>query len=96
MAPDMYSGWGIRTLSSSERAYSPIGYHLGTVWPHDNALIVAGLRRNGLAFSLQGASHQACSSAARSGRGRFGLGWPRRLGAGQRCPGLPCWPLRWA
>ncbi|MGO9179658.1 MAG: glycogen debranching N-terminal domain-containing protein [Candidatus Limnocylindrales bacterium] len=48
MAPDMFSGWGIRTLSSKERRYNPIGYHLGTVWPHDNALIGAGFRRYGL------------------------------------------------
>jgi glycogen debranching enzyme len=44
---DAFSGWGIRTLSTRERRYSPIGYHLGTVWPHDNSLIVAGLRRYG-------------------------------------------------
>lgn len=49
MAEDMYSGWGIRTLSSHERAYNPVGYHLGTVWPHDNSLIAAGLRRHGFA-----------------------------------------------
>ncbi|HYY16543.1 MAG TPA: amylo-alpha-1,6-glucosidase, partial [Gammaproteobacteria bacterium] len=47
MAEDMFSGWGIRTLSTKERRYSPIGYHLGTVWPHDNALIAAGCRRYG-------------------------------------------------
>jgi glycogen debranching enzyme len=43
-AEDMFSGWGIRTLSHKERRYKPIGYHLGTVWPHDNSIIVAGLR----------------------------------------------------
>ena len=47
LAPDMYSGWGIRTLSSHEPRFNPIGYHLGTVWPHDNALIAAGCRRYG-------------------------------------------------
>jgi len=44
---DMFTGWGIRTLSSEERRYNPIGYHLGTVWPHDNAIIAAGFRRYG-------------------------------------------------
>lgn len=44
MADDMNSGWGIRTLSSTEARYNPVGYHLGTVWPHDNAIIVAGFR----------------------------------------------------
>jgi len=47
MAEDMYSGWGIRTLSSKERSYNPTGYHLGTVWPHDNALIAGGFLRYG-------------------------------------------------
>ncbi len=51
MAEDMYSGWGIRTLSAQSPGYTPIGYHLGTVWPHDNALIAAGLKRYG--FSAQ-------------------------------------------
>jgi glycogen debranching enzyme len=47
LADDMFSGWGVRTLSKDERGYNPVGYHLGTVWPHDNSLIVAGLRRYG-------------------------------------------------
>jgi glycogen debranching enzyme len=47
IAPDMFNGWGVRTLSALERRYNPIGYHLGTVWPHDSALIAAGCRRYG-------------------------------------------------
>lgn len=47
MADDMFSGWGVRTLSSRERRFNPIGYHLGTIWPHDNSLIAAGMRRYG-------------------------------------------------
>lgn len=46
-APDMFSGWGIRTLSSKSPAYNPIGYHTGSVWPHDNALTAMGLRSLG-------------------------------------------------
>lgn len=41
--PDMNSGWGIRTLSSAERAYNPLSYHDGSIWPHDNAMIIEGL-----------------------------------------------------
>ena len=41
----VYSGWGVRTMASTERAYNPVEYHNGTVWPHDNSLIAAGLRR---------------------------------------------------
>ncbi len=47
MQEDMFSGWGIRTLSSREQRYNPLSYQLGSVWPHDNALILAGLRRYG-------------------------------------------------
>lgn len=46
-APDMFTGWGIRTLSSKSPAYNPIGYHTGSVWPHDNSLITMGLRSVG-------------------------------------------------
>ena len=47
-APDMFNGWGVRTLSSLSPAYNPMGYHLGSVWPHDNSLIAMGLRSLGL------------------------------------------------
>lgn len=45
--PELFSGWGVRTLASSMGAYNPMAYHNGSVWPHDNALIVAGLMRYG-------------------------------------------------
>jgi glycogen debranching enzyme len=41
------SGWGVRTLGTDEAGYNPLGYHTGTVWPHENSLIVAGLARYG-------------------------------------------------
>ena len=47
LAEDLFSGWGVRTLSSRELRYNPIGYHVGTVWPHDNALTCFGLKRYG-------------------------------------------------
>ncbi|MEB3887022.1 amylo-alpha-1,6-glucosidase [Lyngbya sp. CCY1209] len=46
-APDLFNGWGIRTLSSSSPAYNPMGYHIGSVWPHDTGMIAAGLRAIG-------------------------------------------------
>jgi glycogen debranching enzyme len=46
---DMWSGWGIRTLSSKNPAYNPFSYHLGSIWPHDNGMIAAGFKRYGLA-----------------------------------------------
>ncbi|MEV4719688.1 glycogen debranching N-terminal domain-containing protein [Micromonospora noduli] len=47
MSPDMFSGWGIRTLSREESLYNAVGYHLGTVWPHDNSIAALGLARYG-------------------------------------------------
>ena len=43
----LYSGWGVRTLGAREAGYNPLGYHTGTIWPHDNSLIAAGLARYG-------------------------------------------------
>jgi glycogen debranching enzyme/CRP-like cAMP-binding protein len=47
LSDELFSGWGIRTLGRDNAAYNPLGYHLGTVWPHDNALIAAGMVRYG-------------------------------------------------
>ena len=47
MSDDMFTGWGVRTLAQSHPSYNPVGYHTGSVWPHDSALIAFGLRRYG-------------------------------------------------
>jgi glycogen debranching enzyme len=47
LADDLFSGWGVRTLGASTIAYDPLSPHSGAVWPHDNALCVAGLVRYG-------------------------------------------------
>jgi len=47
MKEDMFSGWGIRTLSSTSPRYNPQGYHVGTVWPHDNSIVAMGFKRYG-------------------------------------------------
>ena len=47
MRPDMWSGWGVRTLSADHPAYNPHSYQCGSVWPHDNGIIAAGFRRYG-------------------------------------------------
>lgn len=49
MEPDMWSGWGIRTLSALNPAYNPFSYQCGSVWPHDNGLIALGFKRYGFA-----------------------------------------------
>ncbi|MGE0057144.1 MAG: glycogen debranching N-terminal domain-containing protein [Dehalococcoidia bacterium] len=45
---EMFSGWGIRTMSAATSTYLPLGYHLGTVWPHDNGIIALGLKQYGM------------------------------------------------
>ena len=47
LSPALFSGWGIRTLATTMAAYNPVSYHNGSVWPHDTAIGVAGLRRYG-------------------------------------------------
>ncbi len=48
LGENFFTGWGIRTLATTEHRYSPMSYHNGSVWPHDNALIALGLSRYGL------------------------------------------------
>ncbi len=47
LSDGLFSGWGIRTLHTDERRYNPIAYHNGSIWPHDNAMVAAGLSRYG-------------------------------------------------
>jgi glycogen debranching enzyme len=47
LSDTMFSGWGVRTMSNEDAGYNPIGYHVGTVWPHDNAIVALGLERYG-------------------------------------------------
>jgi len=49
LEPDMWSGWGIRTLSERNPAYNPFSYQNGSVWPHDNGIIAMGFKRYGFA-----------------------------------------------
>ena len=52
MRNDMFSGWGIRTLSATSSRFNPLGYHCGTVWPHDNSLIAMGFKKYGFEEEL--------------------------------------------
>ena len=47
LGTEMFSGWGVRTLATSESRYNPMSYHNGSIWPHDNAIVAAGLARYG-------------------------------------------------
>jgi glycogen debranching enzyme len=63
MRNDLFSGWGVRTLSTGAKRYNPMGYHLGTIWPHDNALIIGGLKRYGAEAELNEAATALCDAA---------------------------------
>ncbi len=64
LAPDMFSGWGIRTLSSSHAAYNPYSYQNGSVWPHDNGLIAVGMKRAGFAAEAARVARAVSGAAA--------------------------------
>lgn len=69
-APDMCTGFGIRTLSSDHVAYNPLSYHRGSVWPHDTALVVDGMFRAGCT-SIASTIAAGLLDAARADGGRF-------------------------
>jgi glycogen debranching enzyme len=48
MTPDLFNGWGVRTVASDASFYNPMSYHNGTVWPHDCSIVAAGLARYGM------------------------------------------------
>ncbi|MDQ0680491.1 glycogen debranching enzyme [Arthrobacter pascens] len=67
MSPEMFSGWGVRTLASDMGAYNPASYHNGSVWPHDNAIIQAGLLRYGFVAEAQRITTALLEAAEYSG-----------------------------
>ncbi len=69
LSPAMFSGWGVRTLATSMHGYNPLSYHCGSVWPHDTALIAAGLARYGfMEHALRLVSGLFEAGAAQGGR----------------------------
>jgi glycogen debranching enzyme len=64
MAPDMWTGWGIRTLSADHRAFNPYNYQTGSVWPHDNALIAMGFKFYGFGAEAARVAHDVSVAAS--------------------------------
>src|SRR5215510_1821177 len=64
MAPDMWTGWGIRTLSADHRAFNPYNYQTGSVWPHDNAIIAVGFKLYGFAAEAARVAHDVSVAAS--------------------------------
>ena len=99
MSEDMFSGWGIRTLAQSHPAYNPLGYHTGSVWPHDSALIAFGLRRYGFDDDFTTIFEGLLEAASRFGDDRlpelFG-GFAREEGDDPVPYPVACRPQAWA
>ena len=64
MAPDMWTGWGIRTLSATHPAFNPYNYQTGSVWPHDNAIIAVGFKRYGFGAEAAQIAHDISKAAS--------------------------------
>ena len=64
MAPDMWTGWGIRTLSADHRAFNPYNYQTGSVWPHDNAIIAMGFKFYGFSAEAARVAHDVSVAAS--------------------------------
>jgi glycogen debranching enzyme len=99
LAPDMFSGWGLRTLSSAERRYDPVSYHNGSVWPHDTAIAALGLARYGFHTESRRLAQALLDAAAQFPFGRL----PELFGGQERVAGQPpveypeaCSPQAWA
>ncbi|HET7875923.1 MAG TPA: amylo-alpha-1,6-glucosidase, partial [Methylomirabilota bacterium] len=99
MAEDMFSGWGIRTLSARERLYNPMSYHNGSVWPHDTAIAAAGLKRYGLLepfLTLVTALFDAGLAWEGARMPELFCGFPRVPGFGPTRYPVACSPQAWA
>ncbi len=99
LTPDMFSGWGVRTLSATAARFNPISYHNGSIWPHDNALIALGLSRYGLKRGASAIFEGLFDAAAQMDLMRFPelfCGFPRRRGAAPVLYPVACAPQAWA
>lgn len=94
---ELWSGWGIRTLGTGEARYNPVSYHNGSVWPHDNALIAAGLSRYGFhehARRIRDALFDLAESQEDNRLPELIAGYPRRSGPPIPYP-VACRPQAW-
>jgi glycogen debranching enzyme len=96
---DSFSGWGIRTVGSGEPRYNPMGYHVGSVWPHDNALIAFGMARYGLASEVSRVFTGLFDAAMYFDLHRIPelfCGFPRDEGQGPILYPVACAPQAWS
>jgi glycogen debranching enzyme len=99
LAGDLFSGWGVRTLSEDHPSYNPLAYHLGAVWPVENATFALGLKRYGLDDHVERLASAMLEAAAASHQGRLA----EALTGHRRAPSVPptpypgaCSPQAWS
>lgn len=99
LKPDMYSGWGIRTLSKESKKYNPMSYHNGSVWPHDVALIAAGMSHYGFqkdALKVMTGLFDASLFIPLQRLPELFCGFDRRKGEGLSDYPVACSPQAWS
>lgn len=99
MAPASFSGWGVRTIASTEKRYNPMSYHNGSIWPHDNALIAAGFSRYGFqrhAARIFEGLFAAATYVDMMRLPELFCGFPRRRSQGPTFYPVACSPQAWA
>src|SRR5262249_13941408 len=99
VAPELFSGWGVRTLSSVETRYNPMSYHNGSVWPHDNGIVGAGFSRyefDDLIAAPFGALFDASTSMDGHRLPELFCGFHRRPGEGPTLYPVACSPQAWS
>src|SRR6185437_13046135 len=99
LAPESFSGWGVRTIAQGEARYNPMSYHNGSVWPHDNAIAAMGFARYGLKRAVEQVFQGLFDTASYMDLRRLPelfCGFARRRGRGPTLYPVACAPQAWA
>ena len=99
MSSEFFSGWGIRTVATSEPRYNPMSYHNGSVWPHDNAMIARGFARYGFAAAAARVFDALFAASIYLDLRRLPelfCGFPRQRSQGPTFYPVACAPQAWA
>jgi glycogen debranching enzyme len=97
--PDFFSGWGIRTVAQGQARYNPMSYHNGSIWPHDNAIIAAGMARYGHTLGALQVFNGLFDASLRFSQHRLPelfCGFPRRDSESPTLYPVACSPQAWA